>query len=81
MTVIIFSRSYDVKNNKSSKRVVWTRPIGEIRKGEIIIISTKYLVPSTWYQVPGTKYLVPSTWYQVLGIKYLVPGTWFGIKY
>ena len=47
---------------KSSKIVVWIRSNGEIRKGEIIIISTKYLVPSTWYQVPGTKYLVPRTW-------------------
>ena len=44
------------RKNKSSKRVVWTRSNGEIRKGEIIIISTKYLVPSTWYQVPSTSH-------------------------
>ena len=31
------------------------------------VLGTKYLVPSTWYQVLGTKYLVPSTWHQVLG--------------
>ena len=37
---------------------------------------TKYLVPSTWYQVLGTKYLVPSPWYQVLGTRSLVPSPW-----
>ena len=72
--------------------MLWTRSTWEIRKEEIIIISTKYLkylVPSTcgteylWYQVLGTKYLVPSTstWYQVLG---LVLSTWYqalGTKY
>ena len=66
---------------KSSNRVVWIRSNGEIMKGKIIIISTKYLAPSTWYQVlvPGTKYLVPSSWYQVLGSKYLVPSTWYQV--
>ena len=39
--------------------------------------TTKYLVPSTLYQVPGTKYLVPSPLYQVPGTKYLVPSTWY----
>ena len=29
----------------------------------VLVLATKYLVPSTWYQVLGTKYLVPSTWY------------------
>ena len=42
-------------------------------------LGTKYLVPSSWYQVLGTKYLVPSTWYQVLGTQYLVPSTWYQI--
>ena len=48
------------------------------------IPGTKYLVPSTWYQVLGTKCLVPSTWYYVLGTKSLVPSTWYqvlGTKY
>ena len=36
--------------------MVWTWSNCEIRKGRIIIISTKNLVPSTWYQVLGTNY-------------------------
>ena len=49
-----------------------------------LVPGTKYLVPSTWYQVLGTKYSVPSTCYQVLGTKYSVPSTRYhvlGIKY
>ena len=43
-------------------------------------LGTKYLVPSTWYQVLGTKYLVPSPWYQVLGTKSLVPSPWYQVR-
>ena len=37
------------------------------------MLSTKYLVPKTWYQMLGSKYFVPNTWYQIPGTKYLVP--------
>jgi len=46
---------------------------GEPRRPVSCQLGTKYLVPSTWYQVLGTKYLaptrylVPSAWYQVFG--------------
>jgi len=39
-----------------------------------------YLVPGTWYQVPGTCgawYQVPGTNYQVSGTWYQAPGTWY----
>ena len=45
----------------------------------VVLVGTKYLVASTWYQVLGTKYLVPSTWYKVLGTKYLVQTTWYQV--
>ena len=52
--------------------------------GFLEVLGTKYLVPSTWYQVRGTNYVVPSTWYQVRDTKYLVASTWYqvpGTKY
>ena len=49
-----------------------------------LVVGTKYVVPSTWYQVSGATHLVPSIWYQTLGTKYLVPSIWYhvpGTKY
>jgi len=49
--LLSFSANPMTRKNTSSKRVVWTRSNGEIRKGGIIIISTESLVPNTKPQV------------------------------